>query len=41
MQRWFEHGVKPTQAKQFDHARRLNLTVRAFQPVENRKFDDT
>lgn len=41
MQSWFEHGVKSTTAKHFQRARRLNLTVRAFQPVEKRKLHDT
>ena len=37
MQRFFKHGVEIKNGKQFDRARRLNLTVRAFKPVENRK----
>ena len=40
MQRWFLHGVESTTAKRFQNARRLNLTVRAFQPVPKRTIDD-
>lgn len=39
MQRWFLHGVEKVGAKRFQNARRLNLTVRAFKPVEKRKLD--
>ena len=39
MQKWFLHGVEKTSAKRFAAARRLNLTVRAFNPPEKRKAE--